>query len=458
MPDNRYLHRRRQGWYVRVAIPPSLVPKIGKQHIVKSLRTRDVVEARRRRWDVIAKIKAMLAEAGGYSRADPVALGLEDRRAWLAASTDPTDPQDPRSHSSRQTLELVYDDIAERIEEAQGLEAAKAYYRVATSMSPVLQEAADLWLEEIRGEVKEQTRGHHRSALADFRKRNPRVLLVSQVDRRVAGEFVSGVLLKSGKAPRTCNRILSSLLSFWKWMIKRGLAEANPWQGQGDFSRRAKAASTKRPFRADELLKLLRGDPVALMGHRYGAAIRDLQRLGLMTGARLSELCELTTGDVSEEEHSVTIRKGKTESATRVIPIHTLVWPIVEERLKAARDGRLFPELDPGGPDAKRSWYVSKRFTVYRRRTLGDSGEVDFHSLRRCFATYLERAQGTTRAVHPSVIDQLMGHKKQTLALSLYSGGLRLVDLREAIDALSQVIEQDVLESLQVTPEQKHAA
>jgi integrase len=55
--------------------------------------------------------------------------------------------------------------------------------------------------------------------------------------------------------------------------------------------------------------------------------------------------------------------------------------------------------------------------------------------LRRYFATYLDRAQGITKAVSPGVIDELMGHKKETLALSMYSGGLRMADLRKAVDA-----------------------
>jgi integrase len=448
MPDNRFLHKRRQCWYVRVAVPPSIVAKLGKQHIVKSLKTRDVVEARHRRWAVIAEIKAMLGHAAGYSQVDPVALGLEDRQAWIAASTDPEDSSEPRSHSPRETLELVYDDIAEEIEAAQGLEVAKTYYRVATSPSPVLREVAAQWREELRGKVKEQTRGHHRSALELFEKSNPRVLLVAQVDRRVAGDFVSDVLVKSDMAPRTRNRIISSLSSLWKWMLKRGLAEANPWQGQADYSKRAKSTNNKRPFNADELIKLLRSDPVALMGKRYGGAICDLQRLGIMTGARLNELCELTSADVSEKDQTITIREGRTENAIRVIPVHKLVWPILAQRLKAATDGQLFSEFDPGGPDTKRSWYVSKRFTQYRRKVLGHSDEVDFHSLRRCFATYLERAQGISKAVHPSAIAELMGQKKQTLALSLYSGGLRLVDLRKAVDALSKVIEPEVVEAL----------
>jgi integrase len=64
---------------------------------------------------------------------------------------------------------------------------------------------------------------------------------------------------------------------------------------------------------------------------------------------------------------------------------------------------------------------------------------------RRCFATYLERAQGVTLKVNPSVIAELMGHAKGTLALDVYSGGLRLRELRDAIKALDRVIEKEVL-------------
>jgi hypothetical protein len=48
-------------------------------------------------------------------------------------------------------------------------------------------------------------------------------------------------------------------------------------------------------------------------------------------------------------------------------------------------------------------------------------------------------------AVNPSVIAELMGHKKSTLALSVYSGGLRLADWRLAVDALGEVMEPEVL-------------
>ena len=44
------------------------------------------------------------------------------------------------------------------------------------------------------------------------------------------------------------------------------------------------------------------------------------------------------------------------------------------------------------------------------------------------------------------------------MALSLYSGGLRLVDLRKAVEALSKVIEPEVLAVLRATPAEESAA
>jgi len=229
-------------------------------------------------------------------------------------------------------------------------------------------------------------------------------------------------------------------------MIKRGLVETNPWVGQGHYGRKQRQADrSKRPFTSEELVKLLEADPRALMGQRYGSAIADLLRLGLLTGARLNELCELRAGDVVTGDQAIRVHGGKTKAAQRTIPVHKAVWPIIMRRLRTAEDGQLFPELEPQGPDRKRSWYVSKRITQYRRKVLGEDSTVDFHSLRRCFATYMERAQNVTLEVNPSVIAELMGHEKPTLALSVYSGGIRLEGLRRAIEALDQVVEPEVL-------------
>src|SRR5688500_11140222 len=91
VPNNRYLLKRRQGWYVRIAVPPALVSKLGKTHVVKTLRTRDVAVARERRWRVLDEIHELFQQTGATLHSDPVTIGLEDRSWWLAASAEEPD-------------------------------------------------------------------------------------------------------------------------------------------------------------------------------------------------------------------------------------------------------------------------------------------------------------------------------------------------------------------------------
>ncbi|MGH1587287.1 tyrosine-type recombinase/integrase [Methylobacterium phyllosphaerae] len=239
----------------------------------------------------------------------------------------------------------------------------------------------------------------------------------------------------------------------WQWLLKRGYVSDNPWQGQGSFANGSKQEPTKRAYTADELITLLAADPVAIMGQRYGTVLFDLMRLGLLTGCRISELCQLRVSDVGVEERAFRISHGKTENARRIVPVHELAWPIMQRRLASSSDGWVFSGLTPAGPDGKRSWIVVKRFATFRQKVLGRSKEVDFHSFRRCFATYLERASTHTTAVNSSVIAELMGHAKPTLALAVYSSGLVPAQLRAAIDAVTHSIEPNVVQHLSRHPE-----
>ena len=313
----------------------------------------------------------------------------------------------------------------------------------------ILSVAVERWLAEVGERFTKQTSVQHRAAVELFARSNHGPIPVAAVTRKMVGIFVSEVLVASGRKQATVNRIISSLSALWRWLVKRGFADANPWIGQGTFDKRpARGQRPKRPYGKEELLRLLDADPRQSVGRRYGAALADLMRLGLLTGARLNELCELGAADVLEAEQAIRIADGKTENARRLIPVHQLVWPILARRLRVAKGGPLFPELQPGGPDGKRSWYATKRYTTFRRSVLGNNDRVDFHSFRRTFATYLERASTLTTAVNASVTAEVMGHSKASLAFSLYSGGLTLDSLKGAIEALSGVLEPEVQEAI----------
>lgn len=107
----------------------------------------------------------------------------------------------------------------------------------------------------------------------------------------------------------------------------------------------------------------------------------------------------------------------KTEHARRVVPVHGSARPILQQRVARSSDGWVCSGLTPAGPDGKRSWIVVKRFATFCQKVLGPSKQVDVHSFRRCFATYLERASKHTTTVNSSVIAELMGHAKPRSAL-----------------------------------------
>ena len=492
MPDNRYIVQKGRGWYIRLAVPPRLVAAAGgKTHVVKSLETRDVVVARRRRWAAIANAQAWLqaldavaANVDSYSRggtADPIKAAMEWRESREDTEAEfgpayevaiwrhragpggllPVDGESGRGATGEELVaELNFmavaagiNEDAAAIEQKQGRRAADTFK--AYGSSPPLVEIVEQWLEEIEGDVTEQTRGHHGFAVRLLQEQIPAAVLVEDVDRRRAGEFVSYLKLRSGKQPKTQRRIISSLSSFWKWLGLKGFAESNPWEGQtaGLAKRRGTKKSRERAFTPAELVKLLAGETEAKRRQRPGKdelALRDLAPLALVTGCRLNELADLRAADVDASAHVLNIPRGKTEAAERAVPVHEWAWPIMARRLAGAVEGVLFHELKPGGPDKKRSWNATKAFTTVRRRILGEDDTVDFHSLRRCFATYLDRAQAATPEVNPTVIAELMGHEKPTLATAVYSGGMTPAHRRRAVDAMAAQMEPEVVEALKV--------
>lgn len=86
-------------------------------------------------------------------------------------------------------------------------------------------------------------------------------------------------------------------------------------------------------------------------------------------------------------------------------------------------DAPLFPECPPGGADHKRGWTFSKHFLRYRHQIMGEEGNgTDFHSTRRCFATFMETALANGAAACTELVcDHLIGHKSERLAANTYA-------------------------------------
>jgi integrase len=437
--DFRYLQQRRRTWYVRIRVPPKLVKKAGKSNLIQSLKTHSITEARAKRWEVVAELKAHLNALGKGSTKTALQHALEWRLAHMKAAVDVIDPV--HEATEKEQVAWVIGDLAKDMEPTHGTHAALRFVKIATSESPILSRMIEPWLVEKATFATGNAVRQNRTAVQAFldwtstedaptgdHKIDGEALMASEVDRRLAGRYTT-FLAEQGKATGTINRHIAHLGSFWEWMIQKGEFEgANPWSKQQLKARKRGDAPSRRAFTQTELKALLSGPA--------SQPIQDLMPLALLSGCRQDELCSLRKEDILEDADglAISITQGKSQAAIRRIPVHPLIADIVRRRRDAAPEwGYIFGELNSTGPDDKRNGAVSSEFTDYRR-SVGVSGEdTVFHSFRSNISGSL-----IALGVQEDTIALLMGHEQKTLAARAYNrDGLPTPYLRGIIDQLS---------------------
>jgi integrase len=213
----------------------------------------------------------------------------------------------------------------------------------------------------------------------------------------------------------------------WKWADRTGQFEGkNPFEGQS----RPISSEGWLPFTIDELNRLMGNLPAD------DPAMRWIPLIGLYSGMRINEICQLRTDDIRQEAgvYFFDVREGdgqkvKTKAGIRRVPIHSkLIHAGLLEYREGLRAGQLFPALRPGGPDKKMSWGFTQRFTIYRRSCGVTKERVGFHSFRKNVVTALDNA-----GVHRADIAAVVGHERG-FTLDTYSGGKGLIALATIIE------------------------
>ena len=478
-------------WYVRFTVPMARRLDCGCSEVVRTLQTRDIKEARSRRLQALEAIRRELDAALAAKGLPPLAgawappweeRGLALRREIAEASDEPYPDAEGMSPKADLVSEAVEE--ARELEEREGPEAARAFWNAAIGEGVTIRFAVDRCLRDKAGQLKGSSLANYGQAtelLGSFlrwrftdarRSKDPlTTFTMDRITRSLAGEAVEWLqnAEESGeaRAPATVQRIVSSLSGVWTWAGVKGLATVNPWSRQGAGLKQKNAThregKEERPYTPAEVVKLLRADPNEGRRWNYGPALWDLLRLGLLTGARLGELCGLERRDVAEGCESFRIRDGKTASARREVPLHAFVVPIIRARVAALPTNNpqpsdpLFPELPPGGKDRKRSHKASSRFTTFRRSVLGEDDTVDFHSLRRTFLAATGRAYAAgSSACNPIVEASLVGHQAPTLASSVYAGPTDMVTRRKAVaEAVALGMPEEVRKALEETQDKR---
>ncbi len=228
----------------------------------------------------------------------------------------------------------------------------------------------------------------------------------ADVDRLDLRSYL-GHLTRRDLARRTISRKLSAIRTFYRWLHREQVVEANPAR-----TLRSPKLERKLPAwlsRSDVDRMFVLAENRAAEGGFRGA--RDLAILETFyaTGMRVSELQGLTLADVDLVSDQVKVRgKGRKE---RIVPLGASAVRALrryEPRRRKAIAGAGSPDRD--------ALFVSENGTrLSTRRIQGivqellnavaDEGELSTHSLRHSFATHLLDAGADLMAVK-----ELLGH------------------------------------------------
>jgi len=381
--------------------------------------------------------------ANWMDRAVELRRAIQDHGDDVIGETRDALSDDPIPEYARDLMVDGVDSDYEIIRRREGYDAAERFRSIALGSGLSVAEAARRWLIVEETKVKAGTIHSHKAALKLFGAYLDRTegwktleaVSLSAVTRRIAGDFLQE--RRAAKAHETVMRDFSAFSGLWRWAVRRGHAEANPWLDQtAGMSRRRThdKPEAKRGYSSQELVKLLNAtNELAPSRGGYAAAFWDIIRLLLLTGARASELLDLRLTDVVADGAAIAISAegGKTESASRIVPLHPFAQAVLKTRVGLLPDNTpatssLWPEIPPTGKDKRRAKIISTRYPDIRRRVLGESEAVDLHSFRRSFMTAAETAMHMDGAVNESLLSLLVGHKRNALAFDLYSDWARM--------------------------------
>ncbi|MGZ3182930.1 MAG: site-specific integrase [Telluria sp.] len=231
-------------------------------------------------------------------------------------------------------------------------------------------------------------------------------------------------LSPSPMATRSINKNLERVSSLFKFAMskpKYGL-RYNPFQGRSLDESNSKQ---REPFTVDELRQLFGADE-HLQGRYTTPYSYWLPIMGLLTGARLNELCQLHLSDfeVLDGIHCISIndeeegKRVKNKSARRHIPVHEKLIEVglirYVEKMRLEGHERLFPTLkltEDGYGKVPSQWFgrFKARCGITQKHT------KVFHSFRHTFISSLLNNDVPETSIAP-----IVGHEGRLVTSKVY--------------------------------------
>ncbi|CTP93399.1 integrase [Xanthomonas translucens pv. poae] len=291
-----------------------------------------------------------------------------------------------------------------------------------------LADARDKYLVSIQGKNTAKTIVQKTRALKDLevflasQRKNKRPALLKELTRQDFSEWFLHETGQKRVITYITNRF-SACADFIKWAQTAGHYPQgdNPASGHASVPKQLKKQRAKshgsQAFTPDQVKRIF--DPENFK-HLKGDAARWLPLILLYTGARSNEVARLELEDCREEDgipifHFTWMGEDKslkTDASDRKTPVHPDLiklglWERVE-RLKAAGETKLFPELsfDAKNGPAGRTQHAFSRYLVKLGIKARGGGRVGHHSFRDTVIGALKAA-----GVHREMREEYTGHE-----------------------------------------------
>lgn len=223
--------------------------------------------------------------------------------------------------------------------------------------------------------------------------------------------------LMEGRKPLTVNKLLTRLSTILTWAVNSGYLEKTYNKGL----KISKGIESGRKAFSVEQVKKVMGAMGELPEDSWK---RWAMSLGVITGARIGEVFQLTKEDVRKVGDVVVIDLNETGNKSLKNKHSKRLVPLVNGAY--GFDLKAFLAYVESCPD-KLFDRVSHNFTRVLNETLRDivgveSGEgLTFHSLRHSLASLMKH-----RGIQVSIAQDVLGHSSQTITFDLYGGDMRL--------------------------------
>lgn len=226
-------------------------------------------------------------------------------------------------------------------------------------------------------------------------------------------------------APQTINKQIGRVSALFNWASQNTYMPSNP--AEGLKVKLGKRVEAREPFTNADLDRIF-SSPEYLEDLHTNSYQFWLPVIGLFTGCRLNEICQLHLDDIRMEcgvwilditDEGGKGKRLKNASSRRLVPIHPFITEDLNfvgwtEKLRSQGKRRLFPELTEGrdGYGKNVSVWFNKRY----RQKLGV--DKPFHSFRHTFITHLKH-----KMVNPVMLQEVVGHTVDSMTFGTYGQG-----------------------------------